>query len=211
MIKNKIVINENDWVELDKVPIGGKDKFSHYYSIALKSKNSNEIMPVIILTGTMLEKVKILGDFMKDLENINYRSIIAIYSGNLDSELKRMAKNTNINLCKELIITSNDIKKVITVKDEKDIKINNKKIMKKNDHRRERIYIIKEILELITEYENVNITKIVYKCNLNYEYAINIIEDLIEKGFVSLDEDQNSIKYSITTKGIEYLITLRNI
>ncbi len=211
MIENKIIMDGIEYNEFYKTPVQGTDRKDHYYNMVLKSRSGDNIIPVLLLNGSTMEKEKLLRDFVTDTDNIHFRSRIAIYSGIISMQVKYIARTFNIDLCKTLILVNADIKKIITVKDQNDSKKSNINTDKKSDHHREKIYIIKEIMELIINHESVNITKIIYNCNLNYEYATAILEYLIQKEFIVPIEYQNSIKYSVTTKGKEYFKTLSNI
>ena len=77
--------------------------------------------------------------------------------------------------------------------------------------RREKIFIVKEILELLKINDNINITKIIYKCNLNYRYAVTLLESLIKKGIVENIEYKNGVKYRMTGEGLKYLEQLQKL
>ncbi|MFG1390379.1 MULTISPECIES: winged helix-turn-helix domain-containing protein [Acidiplasma] len=74
-----------------------------------------------------------------------------------------------------------------------------------------KIFIIREMLEAIKLSDGMNITKIIYKCNLNYQYAIKLLEDLAGRGVIQLIDYKGGIKYKITATGIKYLNDLKSI
>jgi len=162
------------------------------------------------------EKVTYEMDKLRELQNISnnvkHYAKIALYSGKLNKEVQEYASKYDIYLFKKLVITHNGIEKIISLKKYNNIKSGT---YPKNNNRtpvprRQRITIVKEILNLMME-GNVNITKIIYKCNLNYEYAISLIEKLINEGYVEAIEYNAVILYRITDNGIKYLKSLNFI
>ncbi len=73
--------------------------------------------------------------------------------------------------------------------------------------RRSRHEIIVAILEIVVE--EANITKIVYKANINFKMARNYINYLIEKEFVEVLSVNGRNVYKITEKGKSILEQLR--
>ncbi len=55
------------------------------------------------------------------------------------------------------------------------------------------------------------ITKIVYKCNLNYKYCSDLLNDLIKINTIEVLEEKMGIKYKITQFGREYLSNLKKL
>jgi len=171
----------------------------HPEKIALYSKKENYEM----------EKLHELQDLSS---NVKHYAKIALYSGKLNKEVQEYASKCDIYLFKKLVITHNGIEKIILLKNYNSIKSG---MYQKNNSRtptprRQRITIVREILNLMME-GNVNITKIIYKCNLNYEYAISLIEKLINEGYVEAIEYNAVILYRITDNGIKYLKSLNFI
>lgn len=74
--------------------------------------------------------------------------------------------------------------------------------------RRERIEIIKEILELCKT--PVRKTKIVYKCNLNFKIVKKYLSRCFENGWLMCEEKDGAIKYITTIVGSDYLNLLTN-
>jgi predicted transcriptional regulator len=74
---------------------------------------------------------------------------------------------------------------------------------------RDRIYIRKDILLKLYEYGELNQTKLMSYCGLNHIKHKNIIDDMVEKEFITrINEPWGSkiiIKYRVSEKGREIL------
>ncbi len=88
------------------------------------------------------------------------------------------------------------------------------RVMAKNDKyfgdiacemRRSRFEIIAEILKISSVKEGVNVTKIVYKVNLNFKTAQEYITYLIEIGFLEEIDVNDRKRYRTTEKGRDFI------
>ena len=74
---------------------------------------------------------------------------------------------------------------------------------------RDRIYIRKDILLKLSEYGELNQSKLMSICGLNNVKHKGILDDMIEKGILTLDKEPwgNKIilKYKISEKGIRIM------
>lgn len=72
--------------------------------------------------------------------------------------------------------------------------------------KRERLNIIKDILNVIREKRQIKPTRLLYSSNLSPQMFKTYINELILKGFISLDLDKKEKKtFSLTKKGYEFL------
>ena len=73
---------------------------------------------------------------------------------------------------------------------------------------RDRIYIRKDILLKLTEYGQLNQTSLLSYCGLNLVKHKDILNDMVQKGFISRTEEpwgnKKIIKYNVTEKGKEF-------
>jgi len=78
--------------------------------------------------------------------------------------------------------------------------------------KRERLEVIKDILEVIREKREVKPTRLLYASNLSPQMFKDYINELIEKGFIRLDIDEKDKKsFSLTEKGNDFLEEYRVI
>jgi predicted transcriptional regulator len=72
--------------------------------------------------------------------------------------------------------------------------------------KRERLQVIHDILQVIKEKNGrIKPTHILYKSNLSHQMMEEYMKELLEKGFIAEEKEENSKTYSITLKGQEYL------
>lgn len=78
--------------------------------------------------------------------------------------------------------------------------------------KRERLDIIKDILSSIRENRNIKPTRLLYSSNLSPQMFKEYINELISKGFIKIDINENEKKtFSLTKKGNQFLEEYRVI
>lgn len=72
--------------------------------------------------------------------------------------------------------------------------------------KRERLEVIKDILNSIRNNRNIKPTRLLYSSNLSPQMFKDYINELISKEFIKLDVDKKEKKtFSLTQKGYEFL------
>ena len=72
--------------------------------------------------------------------------------------------------------------------------------------KRERLEVIKDILDSIRSNRQIKPTRLLYASNLSPQMFKEYINELISKGFIKLDIDEKDKKtFSLTPKGQEFL------
>ena len=78
--------------------------------------------------------------------------------------------------------------------------------------KRERLNVIKDILNAIKDNRKIKPTRLLYASNLSPQMFKDYINELISKGFIKLDIDAKEKKtFSLTQKGYEFLEEYRVI
>jgi len=78
--------------------------------------------------------------------------------------------------------------------------------------KRERLEVIKDILESIRQNRQIKPTRLLYSSNLSPQMFKDYINELISKNFIKLDVDKKDKKtFSLTKKGMEFLQEYRVI
>ena len=78
--------------------------------------------------------------------------------------------------------------------------------------KRERLNVIKDILNAIKENRKIKPTRLLYASNLSPQMFKDYINELISKEFIKLDIDAKEKKtFSLTQKGYEFLEEYRII
>ena len=193
--------NDDHSIKIENL-CGDKKNISSNYEVIIKDYD-NKIIFAIFLSGNIIEKINILKT-LEIPEDIKISSLVGIYSGMIDSNVKRLAAKNNIKLLKSLKFNSG----ICNIS----IKSNNKNETKTkftNSSKRSRLEIEKEILDGIASNDSMPITKIVYMCNLNYKYATDLIATMIKREILEENEERTGMKYRITPDGMEYLHNLK--
>jgi predicted transcriptional regulator len=77
--------------------------------------------------------------------------------------------------------------------------------------KRERLEVIKDILNSIRDKKNIKPTRLLYASNLSPQMFKEYINELIIKGFIKLEVEVDKKTFSITKKGNEFLEEYRVI
>ena len=78
--------------------------------------------------------------------------------------------------------------------------------------KRERLQVIHDILQVVKDKNGrIKPTHILYKSNLSHQMMDEYLTELLEKGFIIENKNEEGKTYSITTKGQEYLIKYKLI
>lgn len=78
--------------------------------------------------------------------------------------------------------------------------------------KRERLEVIKDILQAIRDNRNIKPTRLLYASNLSPQMFKEYINELIEKRFIQLEVNKDEKKsFSLTKKGNEFLQEYRTI
>ena len=72
--------------------------------------------------------------------------------------------------------------------------------------KRERLEVIKDILNSVRTMRNIKPTRLLYSSNLSPQMFKGYINELISKKFIQLDIDKKNKKtFSLTKRGIDFL------
>ena len=78
--------------------------------------------------------------------------------------------------------------------------------------KRERLEVIRDILESIRSNRNIKPTRLLYSSNLSPQMFKEYINELLSKGFISLEVDKKDKKtFALTKKGQDFLQEYRVI
>jgi len=78
--------------------------------------------------------------------------------------------------------------------------------------KRERLEVIRDILSSVSGGKSIKPTRLLYASNLSPQMFKDYVDELIGKGFIKVNKDEQEHKtISITNKGIEFLQQYRAI
>jgi predicted transcriptional regulator len=66
-----------------------------------------------------------------------------------------------------------------------------------------------DILNAVKDEVDAKPTHILYKANLSHERLVRYLDDLTSKGLIEVKQEGENRTYSITTKGVGFLIEMR--
>ncbi len=81
--------------------------------------------------------------------------------------------------------------------------------MAQSERQRSVLRINLDILNAVRDMGDAKPTHILYKANLSHERLVKYLDDLTTKGLIQLKQDGESRTYSLTTKGVSFLIEMR--
>jgi predicted transcriptional regulator len=71
--------------------------------------------------------------------------------------------------------------------------------------KRNRIEILRDILEVLKRQNNIRLIRISYGANLPFDRAKKLIETLTISGLVGISKNDGTVTYHITSRGLEFL------
>ena len=77
--------------------------------------------------------------------------------------------------------------------------------------RRNRLWIIMDILSYLKNNQKTPLTRVSYGANLPYDRLVKIVNELVEKGLVGYEVENDKKLYYLTRKGYELLKELERV
>ena len=71
--------------------------------------------------------------------------------------------------------------------------------------KRERLEIIRDILNIINKSKSIGPTKILHSSNLSPQMFDEYMSELLNKNFILMSKEKKKKSYSLTQKGLEFL------
>lgn len=216
-IANSIGLDLIEWKFMRNFSIKGKSETIHSFDYALQSIKTNSIVPVLNLRnfpGSKYERILMHRVKSADIEST---SGVILVSMDLDPKEENLCDICNFNVIKIPLKNSSNAsfnigkslanRLLVGVERESS---DNRGISHSKRHNRDRTKITQEILETVYALEGASITQLIYKCNLNYKSAKEIMGDLIKRDLVKMARNgENNLKYAITDRGKRILERLR--
>ena len=81
--------------------------------------------------------------------------------------------------------------------------------MAQGEKQRSVLRINLDILNAVKEEGEAKPTHILYKANLSHERMVRYLDDLTAKGLIEVKQDEENRTYSITPKGVGFLIEMQ--
>ncbi len=81
--------------------------------------------------------------------------------------------------------------------------------MAQGEKQRSVLRINLDILNAVREMGEAKPTHVLYKANLSHERLVRYLDDLTAKGLIEMKQEGENRTYSITPKGVSFLIEMR--
>lgn len=215
-IANTMGLDIIEWKFLRNYSIKGKSETVHNFDYVLRSIKTNFMIPVLNLRDYAGNKYeRILLHRVKSAD-VDVTSGVVLISGELEQKEKNLCDICNFNVIKvhesnpsnaSYNIGKNFGNKILGIDRDYRPPAQPGKSKRRN---RDRTKITQEILETVYSVEGASITQLIYRCNLNYKSAKEIIGDLMKRELVKTARNgDNNLKYEITERGKRILERLR--
>lgn len=212
----KLGITEKDWkIEFNSVARGNSG-LEHKFDILLNSMSGNgERIVCMVLGHGISERSTRMSTFYAHSMDVSASRIILFTAEPPSMEEKMLSTSLGVE-----VYEFSDIRLDSDKKDNHETGINQTEVIvaptqvrrqkattgKSRKRYRDRTQIIHEILNSTSSEDGATITKIIFRCNLNYNSARNIIEDMLRKELIALRKGEDERKtYRITKRGSNLL------
>ena len=215
-ISNTMDIDLIEWRFIRNFSIKGTSETVHTFDYVLQSIKTNDIVPVLNMrdfTGNRYEKILLHRVKTAD---IGATSGVILVASDLDPKERSLCNICNFNVVRAPHNNSSNAsynigKSLANRLLGMDREVKYSQAANKSKRRnRDRTKITQEILETVFSMEGASITQLIYRCNLNYKSAKEIMGDLIKRELIKTARNGDSnMKYEITDRGKRILERLR--
>ncbi len=209
-----IGVDTNTWDIRFGVVMKGRSGVLHTFDAVIESRNSDRIGTVLFLKETDENKSeKLMMHRVKSNDIAAYANYVVVdHDFNVnDGRLKEMCHLRDFKVNSEDLdayrYTSMVRINLQNGEDVPEINMNSSSVQKSRTpsrRNRDRTKIVHEILGSVIYLKNASITQLIYRCNLNYKYAKNLLGHMVGKGLLDIIEYEGVGKrYEITGKGLK--------
>ena len=177
------------------------------YELKLVSKTNSQTL-LVFNASEMGDALRIIATaaVVRDMSNARYACVLANSFGYKE---KVLAKSLSV-----FLLNSIDFIRVDgTVQKIKNDLVPIRQHQKNYSHpkKRQKMEIMKDVLHFIRGQDCTGITSIIYKCNLNYNTALKMIDELIKKDYLQVENIENKKIFTVTNKGESFLETFASL
>lgn len=228
---DEVVFNLKDWSLKQDYIIRGDERQVFKFNFALVSENSSEIIPINLLSGNKTERMDQIVILYLRAKELQLQKRFAITPINVTPYENFLSGIFSVPVLKSIVLKNRDGYMRITSdglteiepsspSEEKPVKAEDvvhesviaidEKKEAGNRRRRDHTRIIHDILTLAKGSGEIGITKIIYKCNLNYRSALRAVNELLEGRLLEIGDSSGAKqKYQITSEGLNLLDELK--
>lgn len=230
---DEIAFNLKDWNLKQNYTIRTENRNAYTFDFALVSTNNeNDVIPINILTGNKTERMDQIVVLYLRAKNLHLQKRYAITPINVTPYENFLSGIFTVPVVKSIVlkngqgfirVTSEGVSEtestgsVNSSKPVKNVETSQEPLVsveEKRDNnarrRRDHTRIIHDILTLAKGSGEIGITKIIYKCNLNYRSALRAVNELLDSKLLEIGNSSGAKqKYLITSEGLNLLDDLK--
>ena len=224
---NNSILGMDDWELKHNFVTSGTDGTVNSFEYILISKRDFQKIPIVILKGSKSERMDQIAVLHLKSKSIGATQKIAITNQVCTPYENFLAGIFNVTVIREgatINLSDNEASNRNTLKTVKREGTPNasekqpEQARRKRESaslarkRRDRTKIVHDILELADSYGSLGITKIIYRCNLNYNSAQKIMNELLDRKLLeTLPTGGVKNKFKITESGLHFLNDLKKL
>ena len=202
-----LLLSEYYWEMFSNNRTQSNNDLGTSYELKLVSKTNSQTL-LVFNASEMGDALRIIATaaVVRDMSNARYACVLANSFGYKE---KVLAKSLSV-----FLLNSIDFIRVDgTVQKIKNDIIPIKSHEKTHEHpkKRQKMEIMKDVLHFIRGQDCTGITSIIYKCNLNYNTALKMIDELIKKDYLQVENIENKKIFTVTNKGESFLETFASL
>lgn len=230
---DEVVFNLKDWNLKQNYTVPGEGKASHRFDyVLISTKNEREIIPIDILVGSKTNRMDQIVILYLQAKNLSMNRRYAVSSINVTPYENFLSGIFSVPIVKSIVladdtgmlrispeglyeIESSSFKTSRAIRGEESVSepvsaSEEKKDSIANRRRRDHTRIIHDILTLAKSNGEIGITKIIYRCNLNYRSALRAVSELLDSKLLEIGQSSGAKqKYQITNEGLMLLDDLK--
>lgn len=213
----KLGLSGNQWIDEKEGSVRGKSGLYHSFDIVLTSRrNPDSRIVCIILDGNSSSRSTKMSTFYVHSVDISAQRMIVLSTEPSTLEERMLSSSLGIEMYRVDLGGQRESRGRGSAKQNLDLPEPAPQDHRSNDEDengrksrkkyRDRTQIIHEILDSTSTEEGATITRIIFRCNLNYNSARKIIQDMLRKELLSMRRDRDNKKvYRITSIGSDLL------
>ncbi len=195
-----IVFNSDRWEMMARFSYTGKSGINFRFDYVFTHR----------VTGLRAAILKLSGNGQSRHNQISALSLI---SGSENDNIKLFIATKKLKGTEKIVVKSlnlNHIKKVGTFDQAQNVTWIGESKSPCGGKKRDKAAVVRDIINLLEDHE-CKITELVYKCNLNYSRATELIDELMVKKMIVVDNHEGTKVFRATREGSEFVRKLSSL
>lgn len=199
-LEDSIAFDSDAWIVRSNASYSGKNNITFKFDFIFEHRISGLKVLMLKLSGSNKIRYNQLAILNLLLNSLDETIRVFVISCKWRHNEKKLLDALNSNLTKKVGVYDSTGKTKWYGEPE------NQHLSKK----REKSAVIREIISLLGDHE-CKITEVVYKCNLNYAKASDLLSELIEKKMIMMDIQDGTKLFKATREGLEFARKLTSL